>query len=75
LKKKLEQLRKDPQAEIYSQERRVWETAVFELKNAIVEIEGGLIYKKAALAMAEEKLKDVKSFEEEIRARDAEKQR
>ena len=67
LKRKLEQFRKNPEAEIFSQERRVWETAVMELKQAIIQIEDGLIYKKACLVMAEEKLNEVMNAEEAIK--------
>ena len=57
-------MKKNPEAEIYSQDRRVWETAVMQGKQAVIELEDTLIYRKAVLRFSEAQLQKTKELEE-----------
>ena len=64
VKTRIEELKKNPEAEIYSQDRRVWETAVMQGKQAVIELEDTLIYRKAVLRFSEAQLQKTKELEE-----------
>ena len=69
------ELRENPQAEIYSQNRRVWETAVMECKQIITQMEDTLIYRRATLEMAERKLKAIMDLESETKTTSKEEEK
>jgi len=63
INKKIEQLRKNPEAEVYSEERSIWETSVLNLTNGVKEHERALKYSRAILQFCKDKLEEVKEAE------------
>ena len=59
IKRQIEELKKNPQMEIYSEVRAMWETIVMNAKNNITQIEVVLKFERAMLELKEKKLKEI----------------